>query len=115
MEYSEIVDQYNMTMATKALFYDKNGKLKPEAEIFIAFLRDVCGARGGLSINGSPFLYDKDGRFDSGAAAFAMGKRRVFDLIVKHLSMDETQIFTLLSLADKRKSDLELIAEEITI
>jgi hypothetical protein len=115
LEYNEVIDEYNLTRATKALFYDKKGKLKPEAEIFIAFLRDVCGARGELAINGSPFLYDREGRFDGGAAAFAMGKRRVFDLIVKHLSMNETQIFTLLSLADRRKSDLELIAEELTI
>ena len=115
MEYNEIVDAYNVTRAAKALFFDKKGKLKPEAEIFIAYLRDVCGARGGLCENGSPFLYDANGRFDSGAVAFAMGRRRVFDLIIKHLSLDETQVFTLLSLADRRKTDLELTAEELTI
>lgn len=115
LEYNEIVSEYNVTRATKKLFLDKKGKLKPEAEILIAFLRDVCGARGELSVNGSPFLYDNNGRFDGGAAAFALGKRRVFDLIVKHLSMDEAQIFSLLSVYDRQKSDLELIAEEITI
>lgn len=115
MEYNEIVSEYNVTRATKKLFLDNKGKLKPEAEIFIAFLRDVCGARGELSVNGSPFLYDHNGRFDSGAAAFALGKRRIFDLIIKHLSINETQIFTLLSALDRKKSDLELIAEEITI
>lgn len=78
------------------MFYE-NGKLKAEAEIVLSFLREECGAKGELGKGGSPYFYDRNERFDANAAAFLLGKRRVFDLIVKHLSLDETQIFRLLS------------------
>lgn len=88
---------YDTTKAFKKLFLDENGKLKPEAEIVVSYLRDVCGARGELSDGSSPYLYDPQGRFDNGAAAFLLGRRRVFDLIIRHLSLNEMVVFSLLS------------------
>lgn len=110
MESRTLKTEYNVTKAFKKLFF-KNGKLTPEAEIVISYLRDVCGARGELRDDLTPsYLYDSSGRFDSGAAAFLLGKRRVFDLIIRHLSLDETQIFLLISEREKIKSDYERVA-----
>jgi hypothetical protein len=94
--FNKLKQQYKLTKAFKDLFYE-NGKLKAEAEIVLSFLREECGAKGELGKGGTPYFYDRNERFDANAAAFLLGKRRVFDLIVKHLSLDETQIFRLLS------------------
>lgn len=96
MVFNKLKRQYKLTKAFKNLFYEE-GKLKPDAEIVIAFLREECGAKGELGKGGSPYFYDQNSTFDVNAAAFLLGKRRVFDLIVKHLSLDETQIFRMLS------------------
>ena len=96
----DIKEEHNITKAFRDLFLE-NGKLKPEAEIVLAYLRDESGGRGELENNGSPFLYDKNGRFDMGAAAYLTGRRRMFDLIVKHLALDEIRIFNLLSVRQK--------------
>lgn len=96
MVFNKLKQQYKLTKAFKDLFYE-NGKLKAEAEIVLSFLREECGAKGELGKGGTPYFYDRNERFDANAAAFLLGKRRVFDLIVKHLSLDETQIFRLLS------------------
>ena len=92
--------EYKLTKAFKNLFYE-NGRLKKDAELVLSFLRDECGAKGELGKGGSPYFYDRNEKFDVNAAAFLLGKRRVFDLIVKHLSLDETKIFRLLSQEEK--------------
>lgn len=110
----DIKTEYNITKAFRDLFL-ADGKLKPEAEIIIAYLRDECGGRGELENNGSPFLYDKTGRFDSGAAAYLLGRRRAFDLIVKHLALNEIQIFNLLSVRQRRMDEFDVIEENLNI
>lgn len=98
--FKKLKRQYKLTKAFQDLFFE-NGKLKPEAEVVISFLREECGGKGELGRFGQPYLYNRDGSFDSGAAAFLLGKRRVFDLIVKHLSLDEQQIFKLMSESER--------------
>lgn len=92
--------QYKLTKAFKNLFYEK-GKLKSDAEVVLSFLREECGAKGELGKGGSPYFYDRNNKFDVNAAAFLLGKRRVFDLIIKYLSLDETQIFKMLALEER--------------
>ena len=106
--------EYYITKAFHDLFM-VDGKLKPEAETVIAFLRDECGARGELGKNGSPYLYDQNNRFDTGAAAFLLGKRRVFDLIVKHLAINENEIFRLLSTEERRMSSEDILEYQLEI
>lgn len=98
---SKASEIYTTTKAFKKLFLDKKGHLKPEAEVVVSYLRDVCCARGELGDDSSPYLYDPQGRFDSGAAAFLLGKRRVFDLIIRNLALNELVVFSLLSEEDK--------------
>ena len=110
----DIRNEYTVTKAFRDLFLAE-GKLKPEAEIIIAYLRDECGGRGELENNGSPFLYDGNGRFDSGGAAYLLGRRRAFDLIVKHLALNEMQIFNLLSVRQRRMDEFDIIEENLNI
>ena len=72
-----------------------DGKLSDEAKKVIAFLRVEAGARGELGRNGIPYFYDAQNRFDASAAAFLLGKRRMFDLLIKYLSLDEREVFKL--------------------
>ena len=72
-----------------------NGKLTEEAKIVLSFWRDEAGARGELGRNGIPYFYDANNRFDASAAAFLLGKRRMFDLLIKYLSLDEREVFKL--------------------
>ena len=87
--------ELKLLKAFQKLFFDEKGKLYPEAEIVLAFLRDEAGARGELGANGFPYFYDAQNRFDVHAAAFLLGKRRMFDLIVKYLALKETEVFCL--------------------
>ena len=72
-----------------------DGKLSYEAKIVLAFWRDEAGARGELGRHGVPYFYDAQNRFDAAAAAFLLGKRRMFDLLIKYLSLDEREVFKL--------------------
>lgn len=81
--------------AFQALFMEKNGELKEEARVVISFLRDEAGARGELGCGGVPYFYDGNNRFDANAAAFLLGKRRMFDLLIKYLALDEREVFRL--------------------
>ncbi len=87
--------ELRLVRAFQALFLDKDKKLKPEAEIVLAFWRDEAGARGELGFGGVPYFYDANNRFDANAAAFLLGKRRMFDLLVKYLALDEREVFRL--------------------
>lgn len=96
--------EYKLTRAFKYCFCDPNGKLTKNGKLVLAFLRDECGAKGELGKNGSPYFYDELGRFDASAALFLQGKRRVFDVIQKHLALDETDILQLIA-AEQIKDD----------
>jgi hypothetical protein len=105
--FNKLKKQYKLTKAFKNLFYEGD-KLKSDAEVVLSFLREECGAKGELGKRGSPYFYDKTEKFDVNAAAFLLGKRRVFDLIIKHLSLDETKIFRLLSQDEDLEDDLDI-------
>ena len=86
MFFKKIKREHELVKAFHKLFLTSNEKLKPEAEIVIEFLRDEAGARGELGTGGVPYFYDAQNRFDPNAAAFLLGKRRMFDLLVKYCS-----------------------------
>ena len=102
-----LIKQYKTTRAFKRLFYDEKGSLKKEAEVVLAFLRDESNGKGSLGKKGLPFFYDAGNWFDDGSAAFCLGKRRMFDLIIKHLSLNETEIFNLISKEQKTQEEAE--------
>lgn len=93
--------------AFQELFLDENKELKDAGKIVISFLRDEVGGRGELGKNGVPYFYDGNNSFDVGAAGFLLGKRRVFDLIIKYLSLDEREVFKLISAGKKRDESFE--------
>jgi len=95
-----LIYEYKLVKAFKKLFYDENNNLKPEAKMILAYLRDIANAKGYMSSNNEPIYYDAKGVFDANQAAFMIGKRRVFDLIIKHLSLNEIEIFNLISEID---------------
>lgn len=97
--------ELRLLRAFQALFTDGVGGLKDEARTVLAFLRDEAGARGELGFNGVPYFYDGNNRFDANAAAFLLGKRRMFDLLIKYLSLDEREVFRLC--ADKAENEEE--------
>ncbi len=87
--------ELRLLKAFQALFLGADGELKDEAKTVLSFLRDEAGARGELGCNGVPYFYDGNNRFDANAAAFLLGKRRMFDLVIKYLALDEREVFRL--------------------
>lgn len=110
MFFSKLKYEHKLVRAFQGLFLDKNGKLKPEAEIVLAFWRDEAGARGELGRNGLPYFYDSSNCFDANACAFLLGKRRMFDLLIKYLALDEREVFRL-SMMNNEEKDVELKRE----
>lgn len=92
--------------AFQKVFWDDEGKLTKEGKIVLGLFRDEAGARGELGKNGVPYFYDNDNRFDANAAAFLLGKRRMFDLMIKYLSLDERDVFKLIDEEKKKEDDL---------
>lgn len=109
MFFSKTKRELQLLRAFQNVFLDEKGNLKPEGARVLAFLRDEAGARGELGAGGVPYFYDSANRFDVNAAAFLLGKRRMFDLIIKYLALDERAVFRL-STAEKN-ADEELKAE----
>ncbi|MBR2273260.1 MAG: hypothetical protein IJ864_00265 [Alphaproteobacteria bacterium] len=105
--------ELELLKAFQKLFCDDDKNLKPEARKVIAFLRDEAGGRGELGQHNVPYFYDNQNRFDVNAAAFLLGKRRIFDLIIKYLALDEREVFRLCVQAEKKDIDEELEKELI--
>lgn len=101
--------ELKLIRAFQKLFLNENGELKNEAKDVIAFFRDEAGGRGELGKGGVPYFYDNENRFDVNAGAFILGKRRMFDLMVKYLSLDERDVFRLNGI--DRKEDEEILIE----
>lgn len=89
-----------------------NGELSDEAKTILSFLRDEAGGRGELGRNGVPYFYDANNRFDAASAAFLLGKRRMFDLVIKYLALDERELFRLASLHQREEDNM---AEELSV
>ena len=106
MEFSFFLKQYRLTRAFKRLFFDETGQLKPEAREVLSFLRDESGEKGELAKDGRPYLYDEQGRFDAGSAGFLLGKQRMFKLIIKHLALDEIEVFNLIAEGERAEDVL---------
>lgn len=107
-----LIREYKLARAFKALFME-NGKLKPDAEIVLAFLRDAACAKGAMTESGSSLLYDANDRFDNAQAAMIIGKRRMFDLIVKYLALNEIEIFNLINVTQSNSD--ETLIENLNI
>ena len=112
MFYKKAKRELLLLKAFQEIFLDENKKLKEAGKVVISYLRDEAGARGELGRGGAPYFYDGNNRFDEGAAGFLLGKRRMFDLMIKYLSLDEREVFKLVSLGKKRE---EIIEDEINI
>ena len=106
MATSSAKQTYYLRRAFVKCFCDDNGDLSEEGSQVIAFLRDICGAKGELGKGGSPYFYDQLGRFDACAVAFLQGKRNVFDQIMKHLALDEKQLLNLIAVGQTEESNL---------
>lgn len=95
---------YKTIKAFKDCFCGEDGRLTDSGKKVLAYLRDEACAKGELGKDGSSYLYDDMGRFDQNAAVFLMGKRRMFDLITKHLAVDEKEVLNLIAL-DREESE----------
>ena len=98
--------ELKLIRAFQKLFLDENGELKNEAKDVIAFFRDEAGGRGELGKGGVPYFYDNENRFDVNAGAFILGKRRMFDLLIKYLAIDEREVFRLNSIDEKKDNEI---------
>ncbi len=107
MLLKKLKKEQKLARAFRTLFLAADGGLKPEAAAVLEFLRDEAGARGELGRDGVPYFYDAQNRFDPCAAAFLLGKRRLFDLIVKYLSLSESDIFALRSTLRREEEDAD--------
>lgn len=106
MFFNKAKQELSLVKAFQNLFFTKDKKLSSDALKVIAFLRDEAGARGELGRNGVPYFYDNNNRFDVNAAAFLLGKRRMFDLIIKYLSLDEQEVFRLATKNERKDDEL---------
>lgn len=114
MRTTDYNNEYKLAQAFKKLFMEK-GQLKPEGKIVLSFLRDFVHAKGEIGQGSTPFLYDNNGRFDGQSAAFLLGEQRVFNQIIKYLSIEEMDIFKLISLEEARMKDYEIIENNLNI
>lgn len=112
MFFSKAKRELCLLQAFQKLFYDEDGKMKEEAQTVLSFLRDEAGARGELGVKGIPYFYDSKNRFDPNAAAFLLGKRRMFDLIIKYLALDEKTVF---NLAVKEEDSQEALEQKLDV
>lgn len=97
---------YRLIRAFKHCFCDADGNLTTEGAVVLAYLRNEACGKGELGKDGSPYLYDGTGKFDANAAIFLQGKRRLFDLIIKYLAVDEVQVLNLIALGEQEKDNL---------
>ena len=104
MFFRKAKEELALVKAFQEIFFDDDGKLSKDGGKVLAFFRDEAGARGELGKGGVPYFYDSKNRFDANAAAFLLGKRRMFDLMVKYLALDEREVFRLAA-GGKRQSD----------
>ena len=112
MFYKKAKRELLLLKAFQEIFLDENKKLKEAGKVVISYLRDEAGARGELGRGGVPYFYDGNNRFDEGAAGFLLGKRRMFDLVIKYLSLDEREVFKLVSVGRKKE---DMIDDEVNI
>ncbi|MBP3686807.1 MAG: hypothetical protein J6J35_00400 [Alphaproteobacteria bacterium] len=111
MFFRKAKEELALVRAFQEIFFDDDGKLSKDGGKVLAFFRDEAGARGELGKSGVPYFYDTKNRFDANAAAFLLGKRRMFDLMVKYLALDEREVFRLVNgkrIEDDVEEELEV-------
>ena len=69
--------------ALRAMCCDKNGQLTQNGKVVLAYLRNFCGADG----KGNAFPLDATGALDPLGMARAAGRREVYDLLVRMMTM----------------------------
>ena len=97
--------------ALKALFFMPDGSLKPEGKVVLTWLRDEVNGKGKRWSAGGSALFGDEGRFDAAKVAYCAGQRRVLDLIVSRLAIDDMVLLALVADEEKREQEL---AEELT-
>lgn len=65
-------NEYRITKAFRDLFLQE-GRLKPEAEIVLAYLRDECNARGEMENYGASLFLTQTGVSTPGRRLFSWG------------------------------------------
>lgn len=98
--------------ALKALFLLPDGNLKPEAKEVLLWLRDEVNGKGKRIEGNNSALFSPNGQFDSGKVIYWAGQRRVYDLIVSRLGVDELLLFSLVAQEDEKQQEL---AEDLTV
>ena len=106
MMFNKAKRELEILKAFQKVFLDESGNLTKDGKVVLSFFRDEAGARGELGKNGVPYFYDNENRFDANAAAFLLGKRRMFDLMVKYLSLDERDVFKVVGVGNKREDEI---------
>ena len=102
-----LLNHYRRVRALKRLFLCPDGKLKDDAKIVLEWLREETNAKGRrLNAVGDSFLFGRDGRFDAAAVAYVAGERRMFDLLVAALAVDETEVFNLAALEEEKREQV---------
>lgn len=98
--------KYKQVRALKRLFFESDGKLKEDAKIVLEWLRDEVGGKGRrLNQDGRSLLFSADGRFDAAMVAYMAGSRRVYDLLISRLAVDENEVFNLAAMSEAKRED----------
>ena len=97
--------KYKQVRALKALFLLPDGELREEAKEVLCWLRDEVNAKG-KRIDGNSMLFNDAGDFDASKVVYWAGQRRVYDLIVSRLGIDDKALFSLVAEESKREQEL---------
>ncbi len=104
--------KFRETRALKALFLLPDGSLKPEAKTVLAWLKEEVNAKGRRMDESGSALYS-NGNFDAAKVVYWAGQRRVLDLIMSRLNVDDDLLFKVVADEDaaeaEMKHDLETI------
>lgn len=80
--------------------------MKEDAKIVLEWLREeVCAKGRRFDERGISRLFSFDGRFDAAAVAYMAGSRRVYDLLISRLAVDETEVFNLAAMTEAKRED----------
>ena len=109
------IKTYKQVRALKKLFLKPDGELKKDAETVLEWLREEVNAKGNRVLGIHSSLFGDDGRFDSGKVCYNAGQRRVYDLIISRLSVDERKVFNLAAEFDEEEQKEQLMKDLTTI
>jgi hypothetical protein len=98
--------KYKQVRALKALFLLPDGELREEAKEVLCWLRDEVNAKGKRIDGNTSMLFNGGGDFDASKVVYWAGQRRIYDLIVHRLAIDDKMLFSLVAEESKREQEL---------